>query len=380
MKRLESLLIKPAGPDCNLDCTYCFYLEKSSLFGPSVHRMTLETLEELTRQAMEQSGPHISFGWQGGEPTLMGLPFFEKAVEFQQRYGRSTSVGNGLQTNGVLLDVRWARFLREFNFLVGLSIDGPEHVHDRYRPFIGGQKSWQKVVDVAHMLLQEGVQVNALTVVNDYSGRFPEEIYDFHKSLGLPYMQFIPCVETSASDPTRAASFSVSAEQYGEFLIRVFDRWRGDFANGRATTSVRYFDAVFHKYVGLAAPDCTLARECGLYLVVEHTGDVYSCDFFVEPAWHLGDISRSTLAELLNSPRQEEFGRMKAAVHEECTSCRWLRNCWGGCTKDRIRNPRETGPNHFCRSYKMFFEHADEVLVRMACEWRERHRVPAAQP
>jgi uncharacterized protein len=374
LKRIDSLLIKPAGADCNLDCSYCFYLEKGRMFGHSPHRMTLEMLEKLVKQAMEQSGPHISFGWQGGEPTLMGLPFFEKAVDYQQRYGQNKTVGNGLQTNGVLLDRRWAKFLKEYNFLVGLSVDGPEHVHDRYRGFVGGQKSWTRVVDVAKMLLQEGVEVNALTVVNDYSARFPEEIYAFHKSLGLTYMQFIPCVETSPNDPTRAASFSVSGEQYGEFLISIFDLWRADFAHGRATTSVRFLDSLFHRYVGFPAPDCTLARACGQYLVVEHTGDVYSCDFFVEKEWHLGNITGKSLDEMLNSPRQKEFGELKAAVHEECRTCRWLRNCWGGCTKDRVRNPREKGPNHFCRSYKMFFEHADDALIDLAYRWRRENR------
>ncbi|MEK6649376.1 MAG: anaerobic sulfatase maturase [Bacteroidota bacterium] len=370
-KLLNSVLIKPSGPDCNLDCTYCFYLDKAGLFpGTPTHRMSLDTLEQLVRQAMQYSPPQISFGWQGGEPTLMGLPFFRKAVEFQERYGAGKTVGNGLQTNGVLLDSDWAKFLADYNVLVGLSLDGPRHIHDRYRVAKGGQGSWQTVCDSAKILLDAGVATNALIVVNDYSVRFPEEIYQFHKSLGLSYMQFIPCVETDPRDSSRAAPYSVSAEQYGEFLVKLFDLWHADIHDGVATTSLRSFDSVFHRYVGLEAPDCTLMKTCGAYLVVEHSGDVYACDFFVEDDWKLGNIMTHRLDEMLNSPRQTEFGKLKAALPGECVTCEWLRKCQGGCTKDRIRDPRDQGSNHFCRSYMKFFEHADVALTTLADRWR----------
>ena len=374
-KILNSFLIKPAGPDCNLDCTYCFYLQKAALFPETPkHRMSPEILEELIRQAMAQSSPHVSFGWQGGEPTLMGLPWFEKAVEFQKRYGEGKTVGNGLQTNGIQLGKKWARFLAEYNFLVGLSLDGPAHIHDHYRITRGGKGSWETVRDTAAMLLDAGVETNALIVVNDYSVRYPEEIYDFHKTLGLNYMQFIPCVETDPANPAAAASYSVSAEQYGEFLRRLFDLWHADIHEGVATTSVRWFDSVFHTYVGLDAPECTLAKVCGSYLVVEHNGDIYACDFFVEGEWKLGNVMTHRLDEMLNSPRQEEFGLLKAKLPEECPTCPWLSHCYGGCTKDRMRDPRDAGSNHFCTSYKMFFEHADGKLKQLAEEWTENQR------
>jgi uncharacterized protein len=204
-KALSSLLIKPAGPDCNLACGYCFYRDKEALFaGTQARRMSDEVLEETIRQALAQNIPAVSFGWQGGEPTLMGLPFFEKAVRLQSRHGRGQSVGNGLQTNGLLLDRRWAAFLRDYQFLVGLSLDGPEHVHDAHRVRTGGQPTWAEAVDRAKMLLDAGVDVNALSVVNSLSARFPDETYGFFKSLGLTYMQFIPCVETDPADPGRA--------------------------------------------------------------------------------------------------------------------------------------------------------------------------------
>jgi uncharacterized protein len=334
--------------------------------------MSPAVLENLIRQTMEQSAPHVSFGWQGGEPTVMGLSFFQKAVQFQEQYGLGKAVGNGLQTNGILLNQDWARFLVQYNFLVGLSLDGPEHVHDRYRVNKQGKGTWKKVHDHAKMLLDAGVATNALVVVNDYSVNYPEEIYEYHKALGLNYMQFIPCVETDPANPAQAASYSVSAEQYGTFLTKVFDLWHADIVDGVAATSVRYFDSIFHKYVGLSAPDCTLMKTCGDYVVVEHNGDVYSCDFFVESNWKLGNIMTQRLDEMLNAPRQEEFGAMKALLPEECVSCEWLRKCQGGCTKDRIRDPHDKGSNHFCQSYKMFFAHADEKLQALAEQWKRK--------
>jgi uncharacterized protein len=374
---LESVLVKPAGPDCNLDCTYCFYLDRAGQFpGAKVHRMSENVLEEMVKQVLQQGGRYVSFGWQGGEPTLAGLPFFEKAVGFQMKYGNGKSVGNGLQTNGILLDDAWANFLRKYNFLVGLSIDGPEHVHDHYRTYKGGQKSWAQVVDRAKMLLDAGVEVNALTVVNDYSVQFPDEIYEFHKALGLNFMQFIPCVETDPGQPGQATPFSVSAEAYGRFLVRLFDLWCADFDGAVATTSIRFFDSVLHKYVGLSAPECTLMETCGVYVVVEHNGDVYACDFFVEPEWKLGSIRDGRLVDMLSSPLQSKFGLWKQDLPEKCRQCKWLGSCRGGCTKDRTRDPRDNNLNHFCKSYMMFFEHADAQLRTLASDWMHRNAAP----
>lgn len=371
-KRLNNILVKPAGPDCNMACRYCFYLEKANLFSESkVHRMSLDVLEEMVRQVCQNGERYISFGWQGGEPTLMGLPFYQQAVDFQQRYGRGQNVGNGLQTNGILIDNDWAKFLKEYNFLVGLSLDGPEHVHNHYRFMRDGRGSWKKVIDHAKLLLDAGVAVNSLTVLNDYSVQFPEEIYEFHKALGLTYQQYIPCVETDPLDPKRAAPYSVSDIKFGEFLCSLFDLWLNDFKDNVPTTSIRHFDAVFHSYVGLTPPDCTMLSECGSYVVVEHDGSVYSCDFFVEPDWKLGNIMEGNLVDFLNSERQLEFGRMKSTLPDPCKTCQWLKYCHGGCTKDRIRDPRDNHLNHFCQSYRMFFEHADQRLQQLGDHWKQ---------
>jgi uncharacterized protein len=379
-KQLDSILIKPAGPDCNMACTYCFYLEKAELFSKSkIHRMSEDILEKMIKQAMTQSGTNISFGWQGGEPTLMGLPFFEKAVEFQKRYAQGQSVGNGLQTNGILINDKWANFVKEYNFLVGLSLDGPKHIHDHYRFMRGNQGSWSHVMDSAKLMLDAGVAVNALSVVNDYSVQFPQDIYEFHKDLGLTYMQFIPCVETDPNDNGRVAPFSVPPEKYGEFLCSLFDLWINDFVDGVPTTSIRFFDSVFYSYVDLTPPECTLLPECGVYVVVEHNGDVYSCDFFVEPEWKLGNIMEDNLFDMLNSERQQEFGQIKANYPQACQNCEWLRYCWGGCTKDRLKDPQDKKLNHFCISYKRFFKHADDRMQQLAENWKREQKEHHAQ-
>ena len=387
-KPLQSVLIKPAGPDCNLGCTYCFYLKKTELFKHSTaRRMPLDTLEEVVKQVMIQGPDSVSFGWQGGEPTLMGLSFFQKAVEFQQRFGRGQIVDNGLQTNGLLIDKKWVEFLKAYNFLVGLSIDGPENVHDRYRTTRGGSGSWSKVSGAARLLLDSGVDTNAVTVVNDHSVDYPEDIYRSHKDMGFDYMQFIPCIEPDPTDPSRAAPFSVSPEKYGRFLIALFDLWRADFRNGAPTTSVRYFDSLLHLYLGRQANECALHKRCGDYVVVEHNGDVYSCDFYVDPEWRLGNVHQGRLVDMLNAPRQARFGGRKEAVASQCRSCRYLAICRGGCPKDRRHNPRNLEISYFCKAYQIFLDHADAQLRVIAkrltsgpAQSMNPHPKPSGQP
>jgi len=370
-KCLNSILVKPAGPDCNLSCAYCFYSGKSSLFpDDKKHRMSEDILTKMIRQVMTQAGEEVGIAWQGGEPTLMGLPFFQKAVDLISRFGRNQAVGSALQTNGLLIDKDWARFLRQYNFLVGLSLDGPEHIHDHYRLTREGGKTWSLITDRAKMMLDEGVPVNALGVVTDYSAGFPEEIYEFYKGLGLNYMQFIPCVEADPMNPGRLLPFSVSGDKYGSFLCAMFDLWISDFVDGAQTTSIRFFDSIFYRYVGLTPPECTLLEECGNYLVIEHNGDVYSCDFFVEPRWRLGNIKEGRLLDMLNSKRQDAFGAMKNRLPDGCSACKWLHHCRGGCIKDRPDSLNHNGVSYLCDAYKMFFEHADPRLTELAASWK----------
>jgi len=368
---LSNILVKPAGPDCNLACQYCFYLEKSELFSEtSVHRMSDDVLQKTIQQLMEQGTRNISIAWQGGEPTLMRLDFYAKAIEYQRQYGPDKMIGNSLQTNGMLINEKWADFLRINNFLVGLSIDGTRHIHDHYRKYRNGNGSWKDVTRIARLLLENQVAVNALTTVTDYSVQFPDEIYNFLKDIGFRYMQFIPIVESS-KDRKSETSFSVNPEDYGLFLCRLFDRWMDDFHNGEPTTFIRYFESIFYRYVNMIPPDCTLMESCGSYVVVEYNGDVYSCDFFVEPKWKLGNVLNDRLIDMLNSSNQQKFGNQKSDLHVSCQTCEWLTYCYGGCTKDRRRDHRTDGLNYFCESTKIFFKHANSQLRELADEWKQ---------
>ncbi|MBN2414850.1 anaerobic sulfatase maturase [bacterium] len=369
---LTSILVKPAGPDCNLRCRYCFYLEKADYFHRTAgHRMSDEILEAMIRQTLAGCRGGVSFGWQGGEPTLMGLDFFKKAVAFQEQYGRGLQVSNGLQTNGILLDEQWAAFLARYRFLVGLSLDGPEHVHDHYRRTAADGPTWKQVSDRAAMLLKKGVEVNAISVVSDYSVHYPEEIYTYFKSAGLTFMQFIPCVELDPDHPTEAAPFAVDPSAFGTFLTTLFDLWWDDFDGIRPTTSIRYFEALFHAYVEAPPAMCTLQQECGTYIVVEHTGDVFSCDFYVDDDHRLGNVMEGDLAAMLNSPRQRNFGKKKGIRHDDCQQCEWLTYCWGGCPKDRLNNPAGDGLSRLCPAYRMLLSHAHERMSGLAEEWKK---------
>lgn len=370
---LTSVLVKPSGPDCNLGCTYCFYLEKEKLFPETkIHRMSPEIQEEMIRQVMQQSGDAVSIGWQGGEPALMGLDFYKRAIELEKKYGHGQSVGNGFQTNGTLLDHDWAKFFKQYDWLIGLSLDGPQYIHDRYRTDKGLHPTWEKVEGVAKMLIAEGVAVNAMCCITDFSADYAEELYNYYKGLGLTWMQFIPIVETDKDDPSKAAAFSVTDKKYGQFLIKLFDLWINDFKNGEPTTSVRHFESVFHNYVGLESPECTMMKECGPYAVIEHNGNVYSCDFFVEPRHRLGNIRQGKITDMLNSKKQDEFGKAKTLLPRKCKFCPWYSKCFGGCTKDRIKDPNDQRQPRFCLAYQMFFEHADTRMKQLAAHWQQK--------
>lgn len=371
--RINSVLVKPAGPDCPLDCSYCFYLEKERLWPEQRrHRMSPKTLDILISSLFREGNDGLSIAWQGGEPGLMGLDFYKKAVELQIQYGKGKSVSNGFQTNGAYLDREWARFFKRYHFLVGLSLDGPAHVHDHHRRTKGGQGTWQKTDAVARMLLAEGVDVNAMATVNSHSVQFLDETYAYLKGLGFTHLQFIPILETDRSDPGRAAAFSVDPEAYGAFLCRLFDLWLSDFKHGYPTTSIRFFESLFYTYVGQEPPDCTLMETCGPYLVVEHDGSLYSCDFFVEEGHRVGSLYEEGLQAAFDSARHQRFGAVKAELDAECSACPWLRHCRGGCPKDRIRDPRDGGHFHFCASHKALFEHADSRMRTLAEEWHKR--------
>ncbi len=387
------IMAKPSGPICNLDCKYCFYLEKESLYPKTTNwKMTEDVLETYIRQYItSQDAPLINFAWQGGEPTLLGVDFFRKVVELQKKYADGKQIENALQTNGILLDDRWGEFLAENKFLVGLSIDGPRELHDRYRVDKGGQPTFDRVIRGLHYLTRHGVEFNTLTVVQKDNSYQPLKVYRFLKEVGSGFMQFIPIVERITPTPgadglvligphfekeAQVSEWSVEPEQYGKFLCAIFDEWvRHDV--GRYF--VQFFDVALESWLGMDASLCIFAKTCGRAMAIEHNGDLYSCDHYVYPGNKLGNITEQPLRALVDSPAQVKFGLDKLdSLPQYCRICEVRFACNGECPKHRfIRTPDgEDGLNYLCAGYKLFFKHIDPYMKFMAEEIRHE-RAPA---
>jgi uncharacterized protein len=387
------VLAKPIGPICNLDCKYCFYLEKELLY-PRVENWAMreEVLESYIRQYIEAHDTSlVHFAWQGGEPTLLGVEYFQQVVAMQKRYANGKQIANAFQTNGVLLNDAWAEFFRENRFLIGISIDGPRELHDTYRVDKGGQPSFDRVMRGIETLKRHSVEFNTLTTVHLVNGNSPLEVYRFLKENGSGYMQFIPIVERMAQRATadglhlvspdfagsaQVTPWSVRPLQFGRFLCAIFDEWvRHDV--GRYF--VQLFDVSLEMWAGMEASLCIFRRTCGTALAIEHCGDLYSCDHFVYPANRLGNIMESPLAALVYSKQQLEFGDAKeSTLPKYCRECDVRFACNGECPKHRfVRTPDgELGLNYLCAGYKMFFQHVDPSMRFMAAELAA-HRPPA---
>ncbi len=367
---ISSLLIKPAGPDCNLACEYCFYTPKRALYPREKrHRMKRQVAEEMIRQYLAMSPREATFAWQGGEPTLMGLDFFRLVVALQMKHGRSGQVvANALQTNGTLLDDEWARFLLRYQFLVGISIDGPPEVHDKWRVDFGGGPTLAKVLAGLRALQRAGVDHNALTMLTSHNADKARLIWEFLREQGIDFLQFIPCLER---DPATGemSQYSVTPQQWGEFMCEIFDLWS---APECPETYVRLFNDLVEIYAGGEGPSCMLKERCGEYVVIEHNGDVYACDFFVDPEHYAGNIMKIPLAELVASAKLEEFALAKGKAGPECQTCPWWGQCFGGCPKDRIYACGHTEcATYLCEGYRMLFAHADGRLRELAEHYKE---------
>lgn len=359
------LLIKPAGPDCNLRCTYCFYRRVSRLFLSSrTHRMSREVLEEMIRQYLSFRFPVSCFSWQGGEPTLCGLDFFKEATRLQMKHGQGGQlVSNTFQTNGILLDREWCLFFNKYKFLVGLSLDGPEHLHDFYR-----MRSWEDVMRAARLLSDYHVEFNILAMVTRKSQTQAEELFYWFLDHGFHYLQFIPCLERLPEGGL--APFSATAEGYGDFLCELFDLW---WENKDEGISIRLFDTMVERLVYRRSTFCIFSPACQSYLVVEHDGSVYPCDFFVRRDTCLGNLMEKPLDGFFRSSAYRDFSRRKSALPDECRACQWLSLCWGGCQKDRLdEQGRPSAKTFFCRSYRQFFSHAIPKLKNLAKEIQKR--------
>jgi uncharacterized protein len=374
---LQSIVLKPIGAFCNLRCEYCFYLDKQELYpgSPSTHRMSEETLRTMIEQMFACSN-NPTFVWQGGEPTIMGVEFFQHAVELQKHYAKGRAFSNSLQTHGMLINQTWTNFLRKENFLVGLSLDGPQAIHDYYRKDALGKGTFQAVYDSALLMQQEQVPFNVLATVSDYSVNFAKEIYQFFVENDFVFMQFSPLVEHDAQDSQKSARYNVDPLSYGRFLFDVFELWVKDFDFDylKQKTSIRWFDSVLQSYVGITPDHCIFHKTCNDYLVMEHNGDLFSCDFFVEKDKCLGNVHQVSLRKAFQSSAHTAFGLEKANLNAECRSCEWLKQCYGGCIKDRVRDPIDKGHNHFCESYRYFFKHADTQLKAFADLYKQHYQ------
>ncbi|MCB9452461.1 MAG: anaerobic sulfatase maturase [Anaerolineaceae bacterium] len=377
------LMTKPRGAICNLDCQYCYFLSKERLYPDSDFRMSETLLEEYTRQYIAaQRVPEVTFAWQGGEPTLIGLNFYRQAVAYQQKHKKpGMRIYNALQTNGVTLDDDWCQFFTENDFLIGVSLDGPQALHDTYRVDKGGAPTFERVMRGINLLKQHRVEFNILTAVHAANADHPVEIYRFMRDkVKTRFLQFIPIVErdntTGYQEGNAVTERSVTAEQYGQFLIGVFDEWvRHDVGQ----VYVQIFDVALAAWSGHNPGLCIFEETCGRALALEHNGDVYCCDHFVEPTHRLGNLVDIPLTELVNSERQRTFGLAKRdTLPQYCRECAVRFVCNGGCPKNRIiQTPSgEPGLNYLCAGYKVFFTHIDEPMRFMAAELAQR-RAPA---
>ena len=363
------VMTKPIGAICNLDCEYCYYLEKEELYPETKSfRMEDSTLENYIRQYIETQSTlsEITFAWQGGEPTLMGIDFFRKAVELQDKYRRSgMTIRNSLQTNATIINDEWAIFFKENNFLIGISIDGPPKLHDHYRFDKKGDPSSADVIRGLRLFQKHEVDYNILCVVNNYNGDYPVQIYNYFKDLGAQFMQFIPIVE-HFGDGSEVSPRSINPKQYGRFLCAVFDEWvKEDIGK----IFIQIFDVSLEAWLGFKPSLCIFNETCGDAMAMEHNGDVYACDHYVTPEYLVGNIEETPISDIINLPFQRKFGEdKKDTLPPYCLDCEVRFVCNGGCPKNRfIDTPNgDPGLNYLCEGYKMFFNHIDAPMKLMA--------------
>ena len=367
-----TLLIKPTGPDCNIDCRYCFYSCKTDIFGTGSHRMSDEVAHEMIERYTKQRFPHSSFAFQGGEPTLMGLDFYKKVIDLQQKYAaEGQMITNALQTNGILLDDdQWCKFLAENNFLVGISLDGPKHFHDSYRLDHAGKGTFDRVMAAIQRCRQHNVQYNILVLLNKNNVQHPDEIWDFFMAQKVRFLQFVQCAERDPSTG-EIADFSITPQQYGDFMCRIFDRWQ---QHGPRKVSVRTFDSLLSYCLGQGQTECTFMPKCADYVVVEHDGSVYCCDFYVQQDAYLGNLMETPLVKLASSPKKRQFNKRKRQIPNKCVVCRHLDLCRGGCPKDRrMADENYKKATYFCEGYKKLFDHAMGKLWAIAADFQQQN-------
>ncbi len=369
------VFVKPVGSICNLDCQYCYYLEKEHLYpkGESF-RMPDDILEEYIVQHIDASAdPVIQFSWHGGEPTVLGLDYFRKIVSLQRKHQPSNRrIANGMQTNGTLLDEEWCRFLADEGFAVGLSLDGPQDIHDQYRVTKDGKPTYEQTMRGYELLRKHRVACDILCVVNAYNVQYPSKVYRFFKKIEAPYVSFLPLVDSQPDTEGGVSPLTVPAEEWGVFLCTIFDEW---LSRDIGRVKVQIFEEAARTAFGQEHSLCIFRPICGDIPVIEHNGDFFSCDHFVDAAHCLGNIRRTPLVELLESPAQRAFGQAKLdTLPRYCRACDVRAMCHGGCPKNRfLRTPDgEAGLNYLCSGYKRFFTHCRAWVEEVAAQWRRQ--------
>ena len=369
------MMFKPIGSLCNLNCTYCYYLDKAGIYDKEP-KMSLDILEKCIKEYLGiNDSEEITFDWHGGEPLILGLEYFEKIVEFQNKYKSRKKIFNTIQTNATLMNADFASFFRDNNFLVGVSIDGPQYIHDKYRKDKGDFPTFNKVMRGIELLHRYGVEFNTLTTINKASEGKGLEVYDFLKRIGSHYMQFMPVVEyinnetnriTSPDDGnSKLAPWSVEPVKYGEFMCEIFDYWVG---NDVGEYFVNLFDSTLANYCGMNPGTCVYSETCGANAVVEHNGDIYPCDHFVYRSYKLGNISEMSLSDIVSSNKMAEFGINKRNIlPHECFKCRYYFACHGECPKHRFDMTAngEKGLNTLCKGLKRFFSYTEPYMIEM---------------
>jgi uncharacterized protein len=381
LKKAFNILAKPIGPICNLNCRYCFYLEKEKLYPKEKKwKMSPQVLERFVQQYIEsQDVDQIHFVWQGGEPALLGVEFFEKVVAMQGKYSNGKQIMNAFQTNGVLLNDAWCAFFAENHFLIGLSIDGPQHLHDQYRMKKGGQSAFDSVLRGIGFLKKHQIAFNTLTAINRTNAYHPIEVYQFLKEIGQGFMQFIPIVERNPSDKFSeyVTEWSVESDQFGTFLCEIFGAW---VRNDVGKIFIQTFDVALESWVGMHPNLCVFSETCGKALALEHNGDLYACDHFVFPEYKIGNIMEQPLVSLVESEKQIRFGKdKKDRLPEFCLACDVHFACRGGCPKNRlVATPDgEAGLNYLCEGYQTFF-HLIAPYMRFMAGQLKQQKPPAS--
>ncbi len=361
--QIAGVMWKTVSEACNLACDYCYYSRCNGKPG-KLDRIQDETLEKFIKEYLSLSHGYATFVWQGGEPLLAGLGFFERVISLQNNHAKKRMrVANAIQTNGILINENWARFFKKHNFLVGVSLDGPEEINDRRRVTNSGNGSFNLIMNGIQHLREQNVDFNILTVIHEDNVKMAKELVAFYTQENYKYVQFIPCMSFQSQDVSTAGKYAITAQQYGDFLCEFFDAWYND---GEPYLSVRFFDNMLAVYLGHQAELCQQSEFCPKMLVLEQNGDAYPCDFFIEEEYKLGNVQKDALQDIIDNPKWNEFLEMKPNLPDKCKSCEFLNMCHGGCPRNRMQKNKDLDVDYFCESYKTIYKYAEKRMTFLA--------------